>query len=133
MADIDAVVAGIEAGDYDDNLAEIVAACRERVFGAGRELRWRMTVEGETWDEDTITIGELRLVARTTGSPDDWPGDPVSSPDLLTTYVIAHWHLIDGMDLAEAWDKAGRLNAKALVGAVQLYQGPGKGQAASTT
>ncbi len=133
MADIDAVVAGIEAGDYDDQLADIVTAIRERNSEAERELRWRITIDDETWDEDSVTAGEIRLVERTTGI--NWAAlEPGMSADVTTMFIVAHWHKVGGLELKDAWDRAEALNAKKIAGCVSNYQaGPGKDQAASTT
>lgn len=133
MADHKPFLVGIEAGDYDGGLADIVAACRERAEEADRSLRWRITIDGETWDEDTITIGEMRFVERATDT--NWALlTPLKSADVLTSFVIARWHKVGGMDLQAAWEKAEALNAKALVEAVSEYEvdGAGKDPAAPT-
>ena len=133
MADLTAVVDGIEAGDYDNDLADLVAAIRARARTAGQDLRWEITIDGETWNEDTISIGEIRLVERTTGI--NWRElEPGMSADVTTMFVVAHYKA-GGMDLKDAWERAEALNAKVIANAVSTYQvdSPGKGQAASTS
>jgi hypothetical protein len=134
VADADQIVEDIASGHYDGDLAEIVMACRVRSVASDRSLRWRITLAGETWDEDTITIGEIRLVERTTGK--NWAElTPLMSADVLTAFVIAHLHKVNRVDLKEAWDQAEALNAKDLLNAVSEYEvgEPGKDPAAPTT
>jgi hypothetical protein len=133
MIDPKMTIADIEAGELDDGLAEIVVACRERAQEADRSLRWRITLDGDTWDEDTITIGEMRFVERHTGV--NWSEvSPLLSADMIFGFVVAHYVERWKMEVRDAWDKAGELNAKALIEAVSEYQvdEPPKGPAAST-
>jgi hypothetical protein len=134
MADHLDLIADIESGHYDEHIVDVVAAFRARAAAAGVGSRWQITIDGETWNEDTVTGGEIRLVAKTLGV--DWPPDPLDSADAIVLWVIAHWHKVGGMDLKDAWDKAEALNGKQLIAAVGEYQVTGtapKDQPASTT
>jgi hypothetical protein len=111
-----------------------VNACRDRALHGQRELRWRISLNGDTWDEDTVTIGEIRMVERTTGT--NWAElSPLVSADVATAFFIAHWHKVGGMELAEAWDKVEAINAKAVIDAVSEYEveASGKDRAAPST
>lgn len=111
----------IAAGKHDDDLIRIAEACRERAAELGRRVGWRITIDGDAWDEDTVTIGEVRLVERTTGI--NWSElAPLVSADVATQFIIAHWHKAAGMDLQTAWDKAERLGAKDVIAAVSEYE-----------
>ena len=113
----------IEAGKHDDELAAIAQAIRDRYDEIGRSMAWRITINGDTWDEDTVTIGEIRMVERTTGL--NW-GElaPLVSADVATAFIIAHWHKVGGMDLKDAWDKAEALVTKDVIAAVTEYEKP---------
>jgi hypothetical protein len=134
MADHLDLIADIESGHYDEHIIDVLAALRARAAAAGVGSRWRITIDGETWDEDTLTAGEIRMVAKTLGV--DWPPDPIDSADAIVLWVIAHYHKVLGMDLKEAWDRAEALNGKQLIAAVTEYQVAGtapKDQPASMT
>jgi hypothetical protein len=119
----------IAAGEHDDDLADIAAAVRDRANEIGRKFAWRITIDGDTWDEDTVTIGEVRHVERITGI--NWSDlAPLVSADVATQFIIAHWNQVDGMKLEKAWDKAQKLTAKDVIAAVSEYETAGKGQPA---
>lgn len=111
----------IAAGKHDDELADIAQAIRDRYTEIGRAMAWRITINGDTWDEDTVTIGEVRFVERQTGL--NWAVlAPLASADVATAFIIAHWHKAGGMDLKDAWDKAEALTAKDVMAAVSEYE-----------
>jgi len=125
------ILDAIEAGDHDDELAAIVNACQQRAAVAGRSQFWRITIDGETWDEDTILLEEMEFVERLVGM--DWPASPLVSAVVAKAFILAHWIKVNGMDLETAHAKVGALTAKQVIAAVSMYDaGPvGKDQAAS--
>lgn len=111
------VIADIETGEYDGRLAEIIGAARQRITEAGNSVRWRITIGDETWTQDTVTMGEERLVEAHTGVNWDQLA-PLRSAEVTTAYIAAHWHKIGGLSWKDALDKADQLSVKEAIGAV---------------
>jgi hypothetical protein len=136
MADAQSVVDDILAGHYDGDLADFIAAARQRVTEGATSLRWRITFDGDTWDEDTITVGEMRFVEQFTGKTWRNIESPMSSAAVLAAFIVAHLHKVDKMPLAEAIDKVDALTAGAAVDLVSEYEvvtpAPKDGSTAST-
>lgn len=120
--DVDAVVDGIAAGDFDGNLVQIVDAVRAR--GEVREdpLRWRITIGDSTWDEDGVTIGEMGLVERITGKPWSQIEPPSASASLFAAFVVAHKVKVEGSDFAEAIAQAETITAADAIKAITQYE-----------
>jgi len=137
MADLQAVIDGILAGDYDGDLVELIDAVRARAAAEASSLRWRITFDGDVWDEDTVTIGEMRFVEKFTGKSWANIGSPMSSASVLAAFIVAHLHKVKGMTLADAIDKVDALTAGDAIGLVSEYEvvapGPKDESTASTS
>lgn len=117
------MIEDIQLGKYDGELIDIAQAVRDRYDEIGRQAKWRITIDGETWDQDTVTIGEVRLVEATTGV--NWSQlSPLGSAATATAFIMAHWHKVNGVELHEAWDKADALSAVDVIAAVSEYESP---------
>jgi hypothetical protein len=126
------MIEDIEAGKHDGDLEAIVEACRERSKELDRRFGWRITLDGETWDEDSILLEEMEFVERVTGL--DWPSGPLVSAKVAKAFLLAHWHKALGVELDEAFDKIKGLGAKAMIAAVSEYEtAAGKDQPAPAT
>jgi len=122
MADMQAVVDGILAGDYDGQLADLIDAARQRVTSEATSLRWRITLGDDVWDEDTITVGEMRFVEQFTGKTwRDIPG-PVASATTLAGFVVAHLHKVKKLELADAIARFDGMTAREAVDLVSEYE-----------
>jgi len=122
MADAQSVVDDILAGHYDGDLADFIAAARQRVTEGATSLRWRISFDGDTWDEDTITVGEMRFVEQTTGKKWSDIEPPVSSASNLAAFMVGHLHKVKGMTRADAIAKVDELTAKEALDLVSEYE-----------
>lgn len=118
----DQVLAEIGEGLHDGRLLEMAdaIAVRLRKDGAAAAL-WRITLDGDTWDAESVTLGELCDVETITGRT--WLElDPARSTTDFVALVIAHFHKIADMPLREAVAKAESLPQSVLVDALTLYE-----------
>lgn len=125
MTDLETTLKAIEAGDYDENLADLVVACQTRAQKTGSTFRWRITIgdkPDQTWDEDSLTVGEMRIVERITSSSWAEIQGPLSSAENAAAFMIAHFTKVDGLEFTEAVEKADKFTVNQIVKAVTEYQ-----------
>jgi hypothetical protein len=120
--DVDAVVDGIAAGDFDGNLGRLMESIRKRGEAREDHLRWRITVGESVWDEDGVTIGEMGLVERIMGKSWAQIEPPAASASSFAAFVVAHFVKVDGMDFAAAIARAETITAIDAVQAVTQYE-----------
>jgi len=136
MADLQAVIDGILAGDYDGQHADLIDACRKRVASGATSMRWRLRFGDYVWDEDSVTVGEMRFVEQTTAKKWNDIETPVASASNLATFIVAHLHKIEGMTLADAIAQVDGLTAKEALDLASEYEvvkpDPKDGSTAST-
>jgi len=143
MVDLVDITTAIEAGELDGHLDDIAAALVDRVRTGATAFYWRITIDGDTWDQETVTLGELKF-AEQHAKVTDATGrlrraafaeiDPRSSAEHLAAILTAHFHKADGLPLTDAVKKAENYPASALIEAVGEYEvvRPPKDDAAST-
>jgi hypothetical protein len=123
------VVTEIAKGIHDGNLMDIVEAVSER--GADR-LLWRITLDDETWDAESVTLGELRRVEAMLGKSYALVNPSASMRD-FSALVVAHYQSQD-MSVDEAFKKADAITQATAMSALDLYEGSmGKGSASTTS
>lgn len=127
------LLAEIVAGRYDGQLVAITEAIVARLQAGETSMLWRITLpDGDTWDAETATVGELRYAEGVTGLSylDLNPG---KSHTQFAALVAGHYKA-QGMDLKDALAKADAITQTDAVAAVELYEGTlGKGSGATSS
>lgn len=141
--DVADVTTAIADGDLDGQLDDIVLAIVERARTGATAFYWRLTADGDTWDQQSVTLGELKF-AEQHAKVTDPNGrtrratmaeiDPRSSAEHLVALLIARFFKADGLPLSDAVKKAENYPASALAEMVGEYEVPAapKDDAAST-
>lgn len=132
MTDTKFTIAQIDAGDHDGHLDEIVAAVLQRVAETATALNWRITLDGDTWDQETVTLAELGYAERITGLS-YLIFDPLKYVDHLVALVTAHFKVIGGATLDEAVERAKKLTIPDLKDMISLYEVGAMGKDAGGT
>jgi hypothetical protein len=121
-------VAHILAGRHDGHLVHITQACFERLRATEARVQWRLTFDGDTWDADTVTIGELALVEKLLVEA-GYDGtylkiDPKASIWHRALLIIAHLHKVHGVELPQALARVEALSAKEQDDIITMYEVP---------
>jgi hypothetical protein len=120
------VISEIAKGTHDGQLMDIADAITDRLRTDTVSLLWRITLDGETWDAETVTLGELRFVETMT-SKSYLELNPGASMAELTALIVAHY-VARGDDREVAFKKADSLTQQQALEAIELYEGTlGKG------
>jgi len=137
MADLQAVIDGILAGDYDGQHTALIDACRKRVASGETSMRWRIAYGDDVWDEDSVTVGEMRFVEQATGKKWNDIETPVASAANLAAFLVAHLHKVKGVALTDAIAQVDELTAKDAIDLASEYEvvkpDPKDGSTASTS
>lgn len=114
------IVAAIEAGGLDGDLATIVAAARARLDGA-QSRRWRITHGDLVVTEDDLTLAEATSVERLVGC--GW-GDlsPVDFAGHTRAVIAACLHHRTGIDLKAALASVGGMTVNDAVDSIDFYE-----------
>lgn len=128
----DKVIAEILAGRHDGKLLDIVKAVAKRGESGETGLLWRIDLDGDIWDAETVTLGELRYVEQVTGL--SWfQLDPKKYMLHFAALVTAHYKA-QGLDHEAALAKADGISQTQALKAIDLYEASlGKDESASTT
>lgn len=126
----------INEGVYDGKLGDVIQAVFERIAQTESTFSWRITLEGDTWDVESVSLRELayaETVSTTTSSY--LTLDPTRHMDHLVALIVAHFKITDGMKLEAALEKAGKYTASDLKNIVSLYEvgAVGKGGGGTST
>ena len=111
----------IGAGVYDGQLGDVIAAVLERVVETKGELSWRITLDGDTWDAESVPFTELAYAEKLTGTS-YLLLDPMRSMDHLVALMVAHFKVADGLKPEAAIEKAGKYTASDLKSILSLYE-----------
>lgn len=99
------VVAEVLAGRHDGQLVDIMEAIGQRVRTSDVRLCWRLRLDGEAWDEQTITSGELAFAEKLLKI--SYVGiEPKSRIEHRIALVIAHLHKVHGVEVEKAVERA---------------------------
>jgi hypothetical protein len=143
MVEVSDVTTAIEAGDLDGHLDDIVLAIVERARTGVTAFYWRITIDGDEWTQETVTLGELKF-AEQHAKVTDQNGrtrratmaeiDPRGSAEHLVALLTARFFKADGLPLPDAVKKAENYPASVLADAVGEYEvvRPPKDDTAST-
>jgi hypothetical protein len=119
--DVDRFLAELDAGAHDDRLVQVISAVRQRA-NVISVRRWRITVGKESWDEDTVTMGEVMFVEKFTGKTWGEIDSPLESAATAATFMVAHFVKVDGDDPQDAVERAEALTPHEVMNAVTEYQ-----------
>lgn len=111
----------INEGVYDGQLGDVIAAVLERVVKTESTLNWRITLDGDTWDVETVTLRELGYAEKLTGTS-YLTLDPTRQADHLVALIVAHFKVVDGLKPELAIERAGKYTAADLKDIVSLYE-----------
>jgi hypothetical protein len=131
----DDIAASINAGDHDDNLETLFKALFARAADIETQFSWKITLDGDSWDRETVTLRELAFAEQHLSVP-YVQLNPISSVNHLVTLIVAHYYRVKGMKLDKALEAAGKYTAKDLADIVSIYevkQAPKDGSVQSET
>jgi hypothetical protein len=117
----DDIAASINAGDHDGDLDVLFKALFSRAVDIETEFSWKITVDGDSWDRETITLTELAFAERLTGVPFT-KLDPLSSMDHLVALIVSHFHRVKGLKIDAAIAAAGKLSAGDLDDIISVHE-----------
>jgi hypothetical protein len=101
MSDVSQVVAEILAGRHDGGLLTIVEAVKERLSKGTTRFCWRLRYDDLEVTEETVTVGEIRLVEKSSGV--NWMElDPATSAEHFAALLTVLLHTRSGMKSADA-------------------------------
>lgn len=113
----------IMIGRYDGGLVEIAKACAARRKETGSAWQWRITFDGDTWDQDTVTTGELAAAEEILGDGTSYMQlDPRLSMRHRIALLVAHLHKSKGVKLADAARRAEQLTHQEQDAMVDMYE-----------
>jgi hypothetical protein len=127
---IDDLVESITDGDYDNDLETIFKAVFARAAEVDTEFAWKITLDGDEWDRETVTLAELAFAEKMTGVP-YVQLNPVSSADHLSALIVAHNYRVKLLALDRAVAAAAKLTARDIadiVSVCEVKQAPKDGQ-----
>lgn len=111
----------IGEGIYDGKLGDVIAAVLERAVETESTLNWRITLDGDVWDMETVTLRELGYAETLTGAS-YLTLDPTRHMDHLVALIVAHFKVVQGDRPEVAIEKAGKYTAADLKNIVSLYE-----------
>lgn len=120
------VVAEILAGRHDGHLVDLTEAVVERIRSSTVRICWRLRIDGDVWDENTVTAGELACAEKllsTERRPFSYTQlEPKSSIGHRTALVVAHLHKIQGADIKDAVQRAEAITLAEHEKLLELYE-----------
>jgi len=119
-------------GVYDGRLGDIIAAVLARATEIEVTLNWRITLDGDTWDAETVTLAELGYAEKLTGAS-YLSLDPTRHMAHLVAMIVAHFKVVDGLKPDLAIEKAGKYTAADLKDIVTLYESGSVGKGSGET
>lgn len=115
------IIDEIGEGTYDGQLGDVIAAVLERLTETQATLNWRVTLEGDTWDAETVTLAELAYAEKLAGTS-YLTLDPTRTMGHLVALMVAHFKVVDGLKPDLAIEKAGKYTVADLKDIVSLYE-----------
>lgn len=104
MSDVSQTVAEVLAGRHDGDLLTLVEAVKERLSKGASRVCWRLTYDDLEVTEESVTIGEIRLVEKSIGA--NWMSlDPASSAEHFAALLTVLLHTRLGLKSSEAQAK----------------------------
>jgi hypothetical protein len=127
MADPQAIVDAVKAGDYDGELGLLLNALMARAALTETAFGWRIRLsETDEFDMESVTLQELATAERALSTPGNQASylelDPLRSADHLVALVVAHYHHVGGMTIPDAFVEARKLTVTDLKDIVSTYE-----------
>lgn len=127
MADPQAVVDAIAAGDYDGELGILVNAVLARAAETETAFGWRIRLsETDVFDTETVSLQELATAERALSTAGHQVSylelDPIRSADHLVALIVAHYHHVGGKRISDAFAEARKLTVGDLQDLVSTYE-----------
>lgn len=131
MEPTDEIIDQIAAGDHDGRLGDLVVAIVGRHRAGGVAFLWRITLDGDEWTEESVTLGELKFAEQhchVTNEDGRYRRatrheiDPRGTGEHALALIIAHLHKAQGQTLADATKRAEAVTAAELAEIVDEYE-----------
>jgi len=126
MADPQAIVDAIQAGDYDDQLGVLFDAVFARAAETDTSFGWKLKLGDDEWTVETVTLQELAFAEKACSVAGHQVSylelDPLRLMDHLVALVVAHLHHVRRMKVADAFDEARKLTVTDLKDIVSAYE-----------
>jgi len=138
MADPQAIIDAVEAGDYDGQLGSLLNALMARAALTETAFGWRIHLsETDVFDMESVSLQEMAFAERALSTPGNQASylqlDPIRSADHLVALVVAHYHHVGGMKVPDAFAAAQKLTVSDLKNLVETYEvRPPKGDGPAT-
>lgn len=139
MTDTQTFIDAIAAGDHDGRLDEIVLAVVERAKEGAVAFPWRLTLDGDTWTQESVTLGELKFAEGQCHVTEDLGGgmtrqrkatfreiNPRSNAEHALALIIAHLYKAQQVPLADAIKRAEAITFTELNEMTDEYEVPGR-------
>ncbi len=120
------VVAEILDGRHDGHLVDFMEASVARLRSSTVRVCWRLNLDDDVWDEDTVTAGELACAERIL-SKENRPFsytqlDPKAQMQHRVALVIAHLHKVQGVGISDAIERAEAIPLAGQEKLLELYE-----------
>lgn len=124
----------IASGDLDGDLVDVIEWVRDRLIAAQIETRWVFRWDGHEWPQESVTMGEARMIQRLTGLK--WHMiDPLDDAEHLAAFFVSLIHHRLDVPVADAEKQVNARTADEMAEAVGRYAGPfgERSESSSTT
>ena len=111
----------IQEGVYDGQLGDVIAVVLDRLVETQATLSWRITLDGDTWDIESVTLREL-AAAEDLSRTSYLTFDPLRQVSHLVALIVAHFMVADGLKSEAAIERAGKYTASDLKSIVSVYE-----------
>lgn len=120
---IDEVGEAIAGGELDADLLDIVEAVRLRLIAAKVETKWVLAWDGHEWPQESVTMGEARMIERLTKQ--SWAQvDPLGSAEHLAAFLVTLIHHRLDVPVSDAEKQVNAASAEEMAAALGRYAGP---------
>jgi hypothetical protein len=120
---IDDIASTIRDGDHDDHLGKLFDALFARAAEIDLGFAWTIRIDGDEWNRETVTLGELAFAERLTRVPYT-KIDPIGSMDHLVALIVSHLHKVKGKKIDLAIKQADQYSAADLKDIIDVYEVP---------
>ena len=120
------VIAEILAGRHDGHIGDIIEAVMQHMRASTIRMYWRFRLDDDTWDQDTVTTGELVFAEKLLsmpGRPFSYTElDPLKHLDHRVALLMAHLHKIGGLDISDARARVEAITLPEQETVVEMYE-----------
>jgi hypothetical protein len=145
MLDLEEITEAIAAGEFDGQLDAICAAAVDRVRAGLVAFPWKISLDGDEWTQESVTLGELAFAEQLCWVDDPDLGrrhpirseiDPRLRSDHTLALIVAHLHKAQGVSLQDATKRASAITGPEvdeMVGEYEVVRPPKDDSEAPTT